>query len=59
MTRVSGHCLTINVNSYQFSFCSQLKSWRDNIVADIDDAGIQKAADRYDRNELILATLKA
>ncbi len=27
-------------------------------VADIDDAGIQKAADRYDRNELILAKLK-
>jgi len=49
--RARAHWLTINVNGYPFSFCSQLKSSRDNIVADIDDAGIQKAADRYDRNE--------
>jgi hypothetical protein len=28
-------------------------------VAGIDDAGIQRAADRYDRNETDLAELKA
>ena len=49
----------INVNGYPFSFCSQFKSSRDNIVADIDDVGIQKQPIDMIGTKLILTKLKA